>query len=307
MQQQTGTAGQLEYIGVPDGTYKVMAAANGYAQVTQEDVYIGGGSAELQFTFEEPAKLTGRITTGSGKIPDRLYVSVTPSDSEGAQPQWISVDKEGKFTSQALTPGSYDLKVQFNQNDVLHKEQVWLSSGDNETSISLDEKGTLTVTIDLDPSFKNVKSVNVSVTSMSREGQRVARYAQMDENKQAFFSFLPEGEYYVGCYVGSANVWEQVSIGRGSHSVTLKVGPSNSVKVTAVSDDFQAGQAGMQVGDIITHYNGVAVKSLQDLVKEIGKTSAEDSVTVTAIRNGRTLTFNLKGGRMGINGSDHHR
>jgi serine protease Do len=75
----------------------------------------------------------------------------------------------------------------------------------------------------------------------------------------------------------------------------FKLPHANGALVTRVRPNGPAGQAGMQAGDFITHFNDAPVKDRRDLQFEVAKAEPSSDSTVTVIRNGKetTLTVNL--------------
>jgi hypothetical protein len=74
------------------------------------------------------------------------------------------------------------------------------------------------------------------------------------------------------------------------------------VRITTVVAESQAALAGIKVGDIVTHYNGVRVKTIQEIVSERDKVGPEESVKVVVRRGTEDLTLTLGPGQIGING-----
>ena len=68
----------------------------------------------------------------------------------------------------------------------------------------------------------------------------------------------------------------------------------HGVLVTKVADGSPAENAGMTEGDIILEIDNVETSRIENLVKEIHKRKAGDTVKVYAIRNGREHFFELK-------------
>ncbi|PNK61862.1 PDZ domain-containing protein [Psychrobacter sp. FDAARGOS_221] len=58
-----------------------------------------------------------------------------------------------------------------------------------------------------------------------------------------------------------------------------------------VSPDSPAEKAGLQAGDIITHYNGKLLLESADLVNEIGRAKPGDRFNAKVLRKGKTLTI----------------
>jgi S1-C subfamily serine protease len=66
------------------------------------------------------------------------------------------------------------------------------------------------------------------------------------------------------------------------------------VLVTKVAEGSPAEDAGMADGDIILEIDNVETRRIEDLVEEIHKRKAEDTVRIVALRSGREHFFDLK-------------
>ena len=60
------------------------------------------------------------------------------------------------------------------------------------------------------------------------------------------------------------------------------------VIVDGVMDDSAAEKAGLEEGDVITHINGIAMKGVEQLVKEIGTLGVDDVVDIQFTRDGNS-------------------
>ncbi|MCB9933039.1 MAG: carboxypeptidase regulatory-like domain-containing protein [Planctomycetes bacterium] len=318
VQLPAGTPGELEYMGLKEGTWNMTVQAQGFPAVTQE-VRVGRGSNTFDVVFQAPASLKGKVSSSGGQVPQNCYVRLTPVSqdknieekkrraySEGGQ--YYAIDAQGNYKAENLQPGDYKLSVEFNQYDSLYQQDVRLDAGEDEMDITVDERCTLTVTLDLAPELTNKEGISVSLSKTSKEGGYVSRYAQLEKGGSVTFAFLPEGDYYAAAYAqDGTQSYLTVTVNRGSNAVSLSLGPPNCVKITQVAEGYQAAEAGVQVGDLIIEYNGVSIGNMETLIKEVQSTSESDSVSLVVIRNGSTTSFRLKGGRMGINGDNFRR
>lgn len=64
--------------------------------------------------------------------------------------------------------------------------------------------------------------------------------------------------------------------------------------VADFSDFSSAKEAGMEVGDVITHVNGVKVKNSNELQEQVSKFRPGDNCEITVDRKGKTKTFTVK-------------
>lgn len=319
VQLPAGTRGELEYMGLKEGAWNMTVQAQGFPPVTQE-VQVRRGSNTVDVVFQPAASLKGKVSSLAGRVPQNCYVRLTPGLREEEKKvekrrrkmdeggQYYAIDAQGNYLAENLQPGDYSLSVEFNQQDQLHQQQVRLSAGENLLDISVDERCTLTVTVELAPELKNKEGVSISISKTSREGGYISRYAQLGKSNTADFAFLPEGEYYVMAYAqDGTQSYVTASVNRGGNAVSLNLGPPNCVKITQVAEGFQAAEAGVQVGDLIIEYNGVTITNMEKLIKEVQATGEADSVSLTVVRDGLTISLRLRGGRLGISGDNFRR
>ena len=78
--------------------------------------------------------------------------------------------------------------------------------------------------------------------------------------------------------------------------------PATGCLVTATSPDGNAEAAGIKAGDVIVSYNGHAVPTSDELVKEreAAAASGAEAVAVVVVRDGREQTMQVKPGRLGL-------
>jgi hypothetical protein len=304
--------GSVEYIGLPEGKFIIAAQAQGYA-LTILNVVLGRGLNTFEVALSEPAKLKGHLSTNGGRVPKDVYVKIVPQDQSNKEgktsylgEQYMTLDEKGNYASQELAPGAYELRVETQGQEVLYKQALTLSTGEQTADIVIDEGCTLTVSVKFDASEKT-PIVNVVLTSANDQEGRSQRYAQAVGGK-AEFQFLKEGDYYVMALAeGASQSWVPVTVRRGANSIEIKVGAPNCVRITGIAPESQGARAGLKDGDLITEYNGKAINTLQELVAEIQAATSQESVVLVIMRDGASMTFTLKGGKIGIGGQDWHR
>ncbi len=76
------------------------------------------------------------------------------------------------------------------------------------------------------------------------------------------------------------------------------------ILVTAVDSNKQAALAGIQVNDIITHFNDVRVQTIEQLITERDKVPAGQGASLTLLRGTQELKLNLGAGEIGISGNN---
>jgi serine protease Do len=95
-----------------------------------------------------------------------------------------------------------------------------------------------------------------------------------------------------------------VSLVNGENRYTIQMQEPNAARITSVYPDSQAAKAGIQIGDLIVEYNGQAVNSWREFGRLARDARSVAELTIVVSRNGAQLTFTLKGGTVGIDGTD---
>jgi len=93
-----------------------------------------------------------------------------------------------------------------------------------------------------------------------------------------------------GSYISNANEQSQNS--------NLKRVPA--VRIQSVVPSSQADTISLQKGDYIVVYDGIYIKSAQQLVKEVKKRSESDRVELVIIRNKSPRSYIINGGLIGV-------
>ncbi|MFB6262001.1 MAG: PDZ domain-containing protein, partial [Bradymonadaceae bacterium] len=74
---------------------------------------------------------------------------------------------------------------------------------------------------------------------------------------------------------------------------TFGVSPDAGVLIGSVQEGLPAAKAGLKRGDVITHFDGERIKSIQDLMFAVAETDPGTTVTVEVLRDGEKKTFEL--------------
>jgi len=74
----------------------------------------------------------------------------------------------------------------------------------------------------------------------------------------------------------------------------------SAVRVQSVVPSSQADTISLQKGDYIVAYDGIDIKSAQQLVKEVKKRSESDRVELVIIRNKSSRSYIINGGLIGV-------
>jgi len=121
----------------------------------------------------------------------------------------------------------------------------------------------------------------------------------------ATISFITPGTYSLQATargLAAPNINLTLTSGRNSHTIVLRT--PNCARLTHVYPDTQAARIGLQAGDLVIEYNGNPVENYAAFTREIRRTNANEDVTMRVERNGVSMSFQLRGGRLGIEGTD---
>ena len=77
---------------------------------------------------------------------------------------------------------------------------------------------------------------------------------------------------------------------------SLGLGQARGALVRVVEKGGAADKAGVQVGDIVTSFNGKQVERANDLPRLVGETKPQTTVPMQVLRMGKTITLNVKVG-----------
>lgn len=77
---------------------------------------------------------------------------------------------------------------------------------------------------------------------------------------------------------------------------SLGLGQARGALVRVVEKGGAADKAGVQVGDIVTSFNGKQVERANDLPRLVGETKPQTTVPLQVLRMGKTITLNVKVG-----------
>ncbi|MCA8916764.1 MAG: carboxypeptidase regulatory-like domain-containing protein [Planctomycetes bacterium] len=295
--------GLAEYAGMKPGEYVMTVSAGGFPAVKQ-DIKVDGGSNEISVKFTNGAMLTGIVSSSTGSKIANISVRLRKSE-EGPWGGWgtgriAQVDAEGNYKLGPAEPGQWTLEVYSNSdwNNSVYTNTITLAEGDNVQHVSVDAGATVICKV-VDEAGNAVSWANIQL-------QGVKSYNQNSSNDgTATISFVEVGSYtLIASSRGLASPAQFISLRAGDNPITVTLQKPNSCRLTHVYPDTQASKAGLQVGDLIVEYNGAAITSWGGLSKAIGATKATDDVTVLVERGGSMLTLTLKGGYVGIEGTD---
>lgn len=296
--------GLAEYAGLREGEYTMTVTASGYPAI-QQDITVKSGSNELSLQFTNGATLTGSVSSSSGAKLSGVRAVLRKQDDSNRWGGWgtgrnVQVGDDGTFKLGPADPGSWLLEVYNgnNWNEPVYSQVVNLVEGENTQSVVVDAGATVVIKV-VDEQGNAVNWANVQL-------QGVKRYNQNTNGEGvATISFVEVGSYTViASSRGKASPSQFVSLRAGDNTVNITVQEPNCCRLTHIYPDTQASRAGLQVGDLVIEYNGQAINSWGALGRAIRQTRNTDDVIMLVERGGSMLTINLKGGTVGIEGTD---
>lgn len=133
-------------------------------------------------------------------------------------------------------------------------------------------------------------------TAVSGEGQNIGFAIPINDVNGLIKQVLSTGKFerpYLGVrYVPlTADVAKQyeLDIERGAYVL-----PSADAGQSSVLPDSPAGRAGVEEGDIITAIDGTKLDDRNSLTSLVGRRAVGDTVKLTIVRDGKTITLNAK-------------
>jgi hypothetical protein len=306
--------GVFTFPGIEEGSCRVAVSHKGFATVSI-GVEITAGQNEVEVTLVRSADLTGRVKSPLGRVPEGAVLRFTSELDAGKEyheltfpaGRYIDLAGGGEYRAPGLAQGNCTATVGYPGEEPILVQEVEIKAGAQELDLVVPDLCTLTFNVEVAPEWDHEDGVRVSV-SVDRRGGSVSRSTQLVFG-QAEIPFLHPGDYRVTVSSRAGrDAWitSSVTLVPGLNDVSIKFGPPNCVKVTGVHEG-QGKEAGIKPGDLIIEYNGVAIDNMTALVEAVQATNEEDSVSMVVVRDGRTLSFRLSGGRIGINGDNHRR
>ena len=310
----TRESGLIEFKGIKLGEIQVMLYLPDGARETKT-LTIESGNNQLDVQLSAACYITGKAVFQDGSFPGKniVYVSAKPADdteSTTRAPGASYTQEDGTFKVGPLAPGEWTLELSTyagGAQKVLHSEKIMVSEGDNETSVTLDKGGSVKVKVEHEDG-KAASSMDCYVTLTQKSGRPA--YGYLDSEGIAQFQFLEDGKYTLNVQPsGTAQYMvepQEITVAAGvSNEMSLTLKKANCLKVTSINADSNASKSGMINGDVILDYKGESVKSIQDLIKLIKGTTADDTITLTVDRDGSVVSLQVSGGRLGINATGH--
>lgn len=296
--------GLAEYAGLKEGEYTMTVTASGFPAI-QKDITVKNGDNELALQFTDGATLTGSVTSNTGAKLTGVRALLRKQDDENRWGGWgtgrnVQVGDDGTYKIGPAEPGSWLLEVYNgnNWNEPVFSQVVTLTEGENTQNVVVDAGATVVIKV-VDEQGNAVSWANVQL-------QGTRKYNQNTNGEGiATISFVEVGSYTVIANSrGKASPSLFITLRAGDNNVNVAVQEPNCCRLTHIYPNTQASKAGLQVGDLVIEYNGETISSWGGLGRAIRKTKNTDDVMMLVERGGSMLTINIKGGTVGIEGTD---
>lgn len=294
--------GLAEYAGLNPGDYVVTCTASGYPAIRKE-IKLAAGDNEIALAFTAGATLTGLLADSKGKPVTGTSVRLRKDDEDRwggwGTGKWAQVRTDGTYRLGPVDVGVYNFEVYATGNwEPIHTSVVSVGAGENTQSLTISTGATAVVTV-LDETGAPVPNANVNLVGTRTFSGRTG------SDGVATIPYVVEGAYTLqAAGNGLASVPNYVNLSGGENPLQVRLQKPNCARVTQVYPDSQAARAGLQVGDLIIEYNGTQITNWRQF-GQVRRTAGEGSdVTMQVERGGIALTFTLKAGTVGIDGTD---
>jgi protocatechuate 3,4-dioxygenase beta subunit len=294
--------GLIEYAGLKPGEYTMTVTVSSYPAISQP-ITVNAGVNEQSLKFSKGAMLTGMVTSSSGAKVSGVGVRLRKEEEERwggwGTGRYAQVQEDGSYKLGPAEPGMWRVEVYAtNTWSEVYSGTVTISEGENSHNITVDSGATVTVKL-VDESGNAAGWANVQLTGLKSYN------AQSNAEGVATLSFVEVGSYtLVATARGLASPSQFVSLIAGDNQLSVKLQKPNCCRVTHVYPDTQASKAGLQVGDLIIEYNSQTITSWGGFGQAVRATNRDADVAMMVERGGSMLTFNIKGGTVGIEGTD---
>jgi protocatechuate 3,4-dioxygenase beta subunit len=295
--------GIAEYVGLKPGEYTMTAIAAGFPAISQP-ITVTDGSNELTLKFSKGAMLSGVVTGNNGAKVSNIGVRLRKEDEERwggwGTGRYAQVAEDGSYKLGPAEPGQWCVEVYAtNTWSEVYSGTVTIAEGDNAHNIVIDAGATVTVKL-VDEEGNALAWGNAQLQSADKNYN-----GQSNGEGVATLSFVEVGTYsLIATANGLASPTVYVSLIAGDNPITVKLQKPNCCRVTYVYPDTQASKAGLQIGDVIVEYNSQTITSWGGFGQAVRATKDLEEVTMVVERGGSPITYTLKGGTVGIEGTD---
>jgi serine protease Do len=136
----------------------------------------------------------------------------------------------------------------------------------------------------------NVIGINSQIYSRTGGFMGISFAIPIDEAMRVVEQLKKQG------YVVRGKIGVQIDAVSRELAESLGLGQARGALVRVVEKGGAADKAGVQVGDIVTSFNGKPVERANDLPRLVGETKPDTTVPMQVLRMGKTLTLNVKVG-----------
>jgi serine protease Do len=136
----------------------------------------------------------------------------------------------------------------------------------------------------------NVVGINSQIYSRTGGFMGISFAIPIDEAMRVVDQLKKQG------YVVRGKIGVQIDSVSRELAESLGLGQARGALVRVVEKGGAADKAGVQVGDIVTSFNGKPVERANDLPRLVGETKPDATVAMQVLRMGKTLTLNVRVG-----------
>jgi len=136
----------------------------------------------------------------------------------------------------------------------------------------------------------NVIGINSQIYSRTGGFMGISFAIPIDEAMRVVEQLKKQG------YVVRGKIGVQIDSVSRELADSLGLGQARGALVRVVEKGGAADKAGVQVGDIVTSFNGKPVERANDLPRLVGETKPDATVPMQVLRMGKTVTLNVKVG-----------
>jgi len=146
------------------------------------------------------------------------------------------------------------------------------------------------------PEDRIIKHGNTRIV-LDDDGRVVYQCLVDDEGNVIYSSTVPSGKSH-SWTIGKMNqgLYLGVTIGEVDDAMTAQLGldEDEGILVRSVIEDSPAEKAGLKAYDIITRIDGEEVSDISDLRKKLREIKEGDTITLTVLRKGKSITIKAK-------------